>query len=331
METSQSPWKVMREAYQLASRIWPEFTHRFSRHDFTLPQLFACLVVREMMELSYRKTEALLRDSPQWLADIGMSRPPDHNTLWRAFDVLLKTRRIDRMIDLLAQLFEQEGLLKLSSKPLMIDSTCYQRHHRSRHYDRVCRKMKLGEGDKYTKTSEKPVETEEQVNRRRSRTVRQMPKLSLAVASGCHLILAARAHIGHGADTPDFEPLLYQSWRRAKVRTAVADAGFDSEKNHRIARQDMNVRSIIPPKVGRPTDKPPASRYRRLMKERFSRKADRAVYGQRAQSETVNSMMKRNFGEALRSIKPERRKKEMLLRSLTHDIMLLANRDKKEG
>jgi len=51
------------------------------------------------------------------------------------------------------------------------------------------------------------------------------------------------------------------------------------------------------------------------------------VYGRRAQSETVNSMMKRKLGDALRSMKPKRRKQEMLLRSLTHNIMLLANQD----
>ena len=188
--------------------------------------------------------------------------------------------------------------------------------------------MKLGEGEKYGKASKKQGETAEQVNRRRSRTVQQMPKLALAVASSCHAILAARSHIGNRSDNPDLDPLLYHSWRRSKVRTVVADAGYDSEKNHRIARLDMNVRSIIPPRIGRPSDSPPQGRYRRVMKQRFSRKADQKQYGQRAQSETVNSMMKRNFGDALRSIKPKRRKKELLLRSLAHDIMLLASRMK---
>jgi transposase len=84
----------------------------------------------------------------------------------------------------------------------------------------------------------------------------------------------------------------------------------------------MNVRSIIPPKIGRPSAKPPAGRFRRLMKQRFARKADAATYGQRSQSETVNSMMKRNLGEYLRSIRPRRRKQEMLLRSITHNLML---------
>ena len=38
--------------------------------------------------------------------------------------------------------------------------------------------------------------------------------------------------------------------------------------------------------------------------------------------ETVNSMMKRNLGEYLRSIQTDRRKQEMLLRSVVHNLML---------
>lgn len=52
-------------------------------------------------------------------------------------------------------------------------------------------------------------------------------------------------------------------------------------------------------------------------------KADQKLYGQRSQSETVMSMIKRNQGSALRSRTPERRKKEMMLRVLTHNIALL--------
>lgn len=89
----------------------------------------------------------------------------------------------------------------------------------------------------------------------------------------------------------------------------------------------MGVRSVIPPKIGRPSAKPPTARFRRLMRQRFARKADRRTYGQRAQSETVNSMMKRNLGDDLRSIVRRRREQEMLLRALTHNVMLYANRE----
>ena len=66
------------------------------------------------------------------------------------------------------------------------------------------------------------------------------------------------------------------------------------------------------------------------MARRFARRADQKQYAQRSQSETVHSMIKRNQGAALRSRSPERRKKEMLLRVLTHNIMLACEQEIEE-
>ena len=129
-------------------------------------------------------------------------------------------------------------------------------------------------------------------------------------------------HARAGSDAPGFAPLLYDAWRRASVRTVVADAGYDSEGNHRFARLDLGVTSVIPPRVGRPGAGPPAGYYRRLMKKRFKRKADAKAYGQRSQSETANSMLKRNLGDELRSIDPTRQKQELMLRAIVHNLML---------
>lgn len=317
----------MRRAYALGKRVWPDHASRFSRHDFTRPQLFACLVVRESLRLSYRKAEAFLADVPDWLAAIGLTRAPDHNTLWRAFGALLTPFRVGRALDLMADDGRAALRAELAAKPLTVDSTCYEPRHRSRHYDRACRKTKLRPGQKYAKP---PGKWGPEVNASRSAAVRRMPKLALAVSAAGHRILAARPAIGNGSDAPDFRPLLAESKRRAPaVRSAAADAGYDSEANHRFAREELGVRSVIPAAIGRPGAKPPAGRYRRLMRQRFARKADAATYGQRAQSETVNSMMKRNLGEFLRSVLAKRRKQEMLLKSLTHNLML--NHDKSRG
>jgi len=164
------------------------------------------------------------------------------------------------------------------------------------------------------------------VNRSRRRVVRRLPKLSLAVDAASHLILAAIASTGVGADQPFLDGLLYHAWRRSggRVRCVVADAGYDSEDNHRIARLDMGIRSIIPPKSGRPTSKPPTEPMRRNMHYRFGRRADARTYGQRWQSETTNSMIKRNLGSAMRARTAIGRRHELLLRALTHNIMLLA-------
>ena len=65
----------MKLAHKVASATLPDFRSPFSRHDFTLAQLFACLVVREHLRLSYRRTEAMLHDT-DWCARLGMARVP---------------------------------------------------------------------------------------------------------------------------------------------------------------------------------------------------------------------------------------------------------------
>ena len=77
-------------AHRLATGVLPAYASRFSRHDFTLPQLFACLVVKEQQKRSYREAEALLRDADHWCHAVGMRKVPDHNTLCRAANFLLR-------------------------------------------------------------------------------------------------------------------------------------------------------------------------------------------------------------------------------------------------
>ena len=104
MITSKSPRKVLKLAYALGLEVLPTYFSRFSRHAFTKPQLFACLVLREHQRKSFRGVEALLADSPQWLADIGLAKVPDHNTLSRAFNEFVGPDLADSMLDLMAKL-----------------------------------------------------------------------------------------------------------------------------------------------------------------------------------------------------------------------------------
>lgn len=315
MRTCKSPRKVLVAAYELAKLTLPDYRSKFSRQDFTLPQLFACLVLREHQKQSYLGLEALLEDSPSWRAAIGLSRTPDSNTLWRAFQSLVQPRGFQRMLDQMVAEAKRRGLIRGRLKPVALDSTMFESHHVSRHFEKrqkqLARQNRKNHGKK-------------RANRRRRAVHKRLPKLSLAVASASHLIVAARATTGSGGDQPFFEPLLREAHHRAKFRAVVADAGFDSEANHRLARQELGVRSIIPPDAGRPTAQPASTPYRRLMQQRFRRQAGQKCYGQRWQAETVNSMLKRNLGSALRARTARRRSKELLLRVVTHNLMILA-------
>ena len=100
METCKSPRKVLNAAYALATACLKEHSSKFSRRDFTGPQLFACLVLREHQRKSYRGVVALLKDCPDWCSDIGMNKVPNHNTLCRAHRRLVKPGVVEAMFDL---------------------------------------------------------------------------------------------------------------------------------------------------------------------------------------------------------------------------------------
>ena len=123
---------------------------------------------------------------------------------------------------------------------------------------------------------------------------------------------------------------LYHAWRRADVGKLVADAGYDSERAHQLARSDMGIKTLIPPLSGRPRrdGRPPGGRWRRVMSILLGTKQRRrkSGYTQRWQSETVNSMMKRNQGSALRARTDRSRNREFALRVLTHDLGILKPR-----
>lgn len=291
-------------AHELGRETLKLYAGKFSRKDFTLPQLFSCLILREMFGQSFRGIEAILRDA-DWCQRLGMVRVPDHSTLCRAFKFILNTTRIGQMLDLIPQANGLEGKL---GKTLAIDSTLCETHHRSKHYERRCR--------------HRSTDRKRSANARRSRSAKRTPKLAIGIDTRTHLILSAKSKTGMGSDAPDFHDALYNAWRRHDVKTVLADAGYDSEANHRLARLDMNVRSIIPTGVGRRTTKPASGRYRRLMQRTLQGSQKGKPYGQRAQAECVMSMLKRNLGDALKARTTQGRKMELLLKVITHNMMI---------
>ena len=304
-------------AHHLAAQTLPGYTCKFSRHDFTLPQLFACLVLKEHQKRSYRGVEALMGDAAHWCRAIGMAKVPDHNTLCRAASFLLGKCNVSKLLDATARWAALHHALKLNAKPLAGDSSLFELHHVSAHF--AARRRRESRRARRRRTAGKP--------RDPARALKRLPKLGVAVASASHLILSMWCGVGSGSDSPHFEPLLFDAWRRVPRRSfdAVFDAGYDGEGNHRVARRDMGIRTIIPPLIGRPTDKPPPTYWRRRMKRLLATRASRrrCGYTQRWQAETVISMLKRNLGSALRGRTARSRSRDLALKVLTHNVMII--------
>jgi hypothetical protein len=163
---------------------------------------------------------------------------------------------------------------------------------------------------------------------RRSRQ-RHWPKLTAALEAASHVFLAERVTRGPSEDAPHFKPAAREAAANGPVDTLLGDAAYDSESNHACARDELGIRSTAIPLNRRcHVRRWPKTRYRRQMVRRFRRRPRgsryRRVYGQRWQVESGFSRNKRLLGPALRARRWVNQVKEVHMRVLTHNLMLLA-------
>ena len=106
-----------------------------------------------------------------------------------------------------------------------------------------------------------------------------------------------------------------------RIDTALGDAGYDAEHNHRLCREDLDVRQTLIPLNRRNTGRRwPVTPYRRAMRRRFPK----TTYNQRWHAESGFSQHKRRLGSALTARGDASQARELVLRALTHNVMLLA-------
>jgi hypothetical protein len=150
---------------------------------------------------------------------------------------------------------------------------------------------------------------------------RAWPKLTAVVHAASHLIVGAVPGVGPSQDSPDFAPAVRQAAALVAFDTALADAGYDAEHNHRLCREELGIRQVAialnPRNAG---DRRPAAPYRRAMSSTFPSEPHR----QRWQAESAFSRHKRRLGSALTSRGPGAQERELVLRVLTHNLALLA-------
>lgn len=276
----------------------PDYSHRFSPKKFTQPQLFACLVLKEFMQLDYRKLAALLSDTPELAAVIELKRVPHFTTFQKAADRLLLSPRVHRLLDETLHLARHGKLLKSRSRLAALDGTGWESHHASNYF--VKRRANC------SKFWQKI-------------TYKTFPKAGVLCDARTHLILALVPGRGPGPDIKHFRRALDEALARQRIEVLVADAGYDAEHVHEYAREECGVNTFIPPLIGRPTKKGPSGFWRARMK----RVLKRSRYSQRWQVETVNSMLKRLMGSALRARRHHAKCRELHLRALTLNVMII--------
>jgi hypothetical protein len=297
MKTSKSPNDVAYVAYLTAQRSLPPYLHLKSPKKFTQHQLVACLVLKEFFTTDYRGIEEIINDSSDLRHILELDRAPDYTTLCKAAKRLTKKDMFDKLIKEILTIAVQTKLMRKSVSLSAIDGTGFESHHVSSYF--VKRKAKGQPTYQMT-------------------TYTRYPKVGIISDCYTHLVLSGVPARGPYPDIVHYEKAIKDAERNVHLKVLTADAGYDSEKSHVFAR-DLNIRTIIPPKIGRRSDKLPAGKWRKIMATRFSQK----LYGQRWQVETVNSMIKRNLGSALSARSYWAQCREIMLRLFAHNVMVV--------
>ena len=284
-------------AYKIAQKTLPAYSHKYSPKTFTQHQLFACLVLKTFMKMDYREITIFLQDCPDLCGVVNLKRVPHFTTLQKASNKLLRFSVANELLYSTVKTLNPECKIKLAA----VDSTGMEAGHISRYFVRRKRAKELEATE--------------------STYYRRFPKLSIVCDCDNHLILSAVAPRGPSVDVNQFIKTLKPAVTSYNIDCILADAGYDSEANHRYARDKCKIKSTIPAKSGRPqlTPKPFKGKYREIMRTEF----DKETYGQRWQVETVFSMIKRNFGDTIYARKYWAQCRELLLLVLTHNIAVV--------
>lgn len=294
-------------ALKLARRRVAPYASRFSRKDFTQPQLLACVLLRAAFGLTYRGLGDRLAASPAIRDALGLPRTPHFTTI----EGCANAPGMDAVIqDILTE------LVRVAATPdddeVAMDSTGLGVTVASVYYDDV-RREKAERAAR--NTLEKRADRDHEAARRQREKRYNAPfvKLSVAVLCGSMLPVAVVASMGRSNDNVQSYQVVAELAARAKVRTLYADTGYDSESLHEWCRERHGIESIIPP-VPKTKDGRIKTPYRALMQNLPRR------YTRRKRIETFFSALKRTTMPAVRALRPDRQMTEAALRVLAYGI-----------
>jgi hypothetical protein len=253
-----------------------------SRHDFTQPQLMACLVLKIVTKTDYRGVCELLTLSAPLRQTLGLSKVPHWTTLQKFMARPDVPALVDQMI---GEVLVQTGWSERPSD-IAADSTGLQNGQASLHYQT----RRWGKG-----------------------TARKSIKVSTAIICGALLPAALVVDVGASADMKQMPALMEQIESRANPRSLLADAGYDAEWVHEVCREQWHAESYIPPVV-RSSDGTIKTKWRAQMGDLPS------VYGRRWHAESFFSAMKRTTLATLASRSPRVQLTEAAMKVLAYAI-----------
>jgi Transposase DDE domain len=138
------------------------------------------------------------------------------------------------------------------------------------------------------------------------------------------MLLAQRVWPGPAGDSSDLVPFAGAAHAVLPFWRLVADAGYDSEANHRSCRERLRADNLIPAKKRRSVGVAATTPYRQDMVRRLGGAGDEEAgraYPQRWRAETVMWVLKRRWGEALSARLDPTQEASALLRGVVYNLI----------
>jgi len=282
-----------RTALEVMREVLPAYSGKYSKHTFTQPQLMTVLCLMRFEDWTFREAEVRLAEHSDLRAALGLERVPDHTTLYR-FMRRVTDEMLDEVLIAVAQrLVPRRRGRRRKTAVAAVDATGLAPGSVSTFF--INRRTDRGEGLPW----------------------RHWCKWTIVVDVLRRCVLAQAARQGPYNDCATLRPLVSAAHEVTPVGLVLADAEFDSERNHLHVRDVIGADSVIPAKRGKADWK--LKGVRAQMRRRFPRRR----YSQRAQVESVFSVVKRKLSAKAPGRSAETQRTQAMLLGVAYNIYLL--------
>jgi hypothetical protein len=248
-------------ALRMGQAALPAYRSKFSKRQFTQPQLLAVLCLMRYEEWTFREAEVRLAEHRELRTALGLRVVPDYTTLYR-FLRRLHTTVLEQVLRVVVQrlLPQPTGQATVAVDAAGLAPGAISTFFVKRAKDRAP-----------------------------GFTWRHWLKWTMAIDVDRRIILAQTARRGPANDCAILRPLVDMAHQHGPIGLVLADAEFDSERNHQHVRHVVQAQSVIPAKRG--GAKWHSHGIRAQMRQAFPRH----LYRRRSLIESVISAVKRKL------------------------------------
>jgi IS5 family transposase len=255
--------------YFVSKETFPEYSGKFSKKTYTLPQMMAMLCLMVKFKMTYRDFIEHLELMPKLQEVLELKIIPHYTTMHKAMQ-RSKQAKIN-------ELLSKSSKLKEPSGKAAIDSTFFQKGNASEHYLKRC--------DLCVKSQ----------------------KSGIIIDTETLMILGVTLTNRRTHDTKLAVKLLKQLLKWLKLDRLIGDKGFDSQTLRMFLRNSCIL---------------PIIKYRVFEESHnlLNQVMDNLGYHARSLIETVNSVLKRRYGDRLRSLDWFMQFKESKLKIVVYNV-----------